>query len=40
LFALRRQVAEAVRALPGGRMHVWYERGAHSKLPVDGVHEG
>jgi nitric oxide dioxygenase len=39
-FALRWQVLDAVRALPGGRMHVWYERGAQSELPVDGVHEG
>jgi nitric oxide dioxygenase len=39
-FALRRQVAECVQALPGGRMHVWYEQGAHSELPVEGVHEG
>jgi nitric oxide dioxygenase len=39
-FALRWQVLDAVRLLPGGRMHVWYERGAHSDLPVDGVHEG
>jgi nitric oxide dioxygenase len=39
-FALRGQVLEAVRALPGGRLHVWYEHGAQSGLPVDGVHEG
>ena len=39
-FALRRQVVEAVRALPEGRVHVWYEQGAQSALPVDGVHEG
>jgi nitric oxide dioxygenase len=39
-FALRRQVVESVRALPGGSVHVWYERGGSSELPVDGVHEG
>ena len=39
-FALRRQVAECVQALPGGRMHVWYEQGAHTELPVEGVHAG
>jgi nitric oxide dioxygenase len=39
-FALRRQVAECVQALPGGRMHVWYEQGADTELPVEGVHAG
>jgi nitric oxide dioxygenase len=39
-FALRRQVLDDVRRLPGARLHVWYERGAHGTLPVDGVHAG
>jgi nitric oxide dioxygenase len=39
-FALRRQVAEDVRALPNATMHVWYENGAAGDLPVDGVHAG
>jgi nitric oxide dioxygenase len=38
-FALRRQVVEQVREMAGATMHVWYERGAHSTLPVD-VHAG
>ena len=39
-FALRQQVFTDVRALPGGSMHVWFERGAHCSMPVDGVHGG
>jgi nitric oxide dioxygenase len=39
-FALRGQVLDDVRALPGATVHVWYERGAESTLPVDGVHAG
>jgi nitric oxide dioxygenase len=39
-FALRRQVVDDVRALPDASAHVWYERGAESTLPVDGVHAG
>jgi nitric oxide dioxygenase len=39
-FALRRQVLDDVRRLPGAQVHVWYERGAQSALPVDGVHAG
>ncbi len=39
-FALRGQVLEDVTALAHARAHVWYERGARSDLPVDGVHEG
>ncbi|MGY1843534.1 globin domain-containing protein [Modestobacter sp. SYSU DS0875] len=39
-FALRRQVLDDVRSLPGAAMHVWYERGAQSSLPVDGLHAG
>jgi nitric oxide dioxygenase len=38
-FALRRQVLDDVRALPGGTAHVWYERGTDSTLPVE-VHAG
>jgi nitric oxide dioxygenase len=39
-FALRRQVVDDIRALPNGSIHVWYERGAHSTLPVNGVSAG
>ncbi|MGR6962865.1 globin domain-containing protein [Geodermatophilus sp. URMC 61] len=39
-FALRHQVLDDVRALPDARVHVWYESGAESALPVDGVHAG
>jgi len=39
-FALRRQVLDDLRRLPGSSAHVWYERGGGSELPVDGVHEG
>ncbi len=39
-FALRRQVLDDVRALPHAAVHVWYERGPDSTLPVDGVHDG
>jgi nitric oxide dioxygenase len=39
-FALRRQVLDDLRALPNSSVHVWYERGAESSLPVDGVHAG
>jgi nitric oxide dioxygenase len=39
-FALRDQVFGDVSRLPNSTMHVWYERGAHTTLPVDGVHDG
>jgi nitric oxide dioxygenase len=39
-FALRGQVLEAIRALPEGRLRVWYEQDSSSTLPVDGVHQG
>jgi nitric oxide dioxygenase len=39
-FALRRQVVEAVRSLPDGQVHVWYEDGGDSELEVDSVHAG
>jgi len=38
-FALRNQVLDDIRSLPGGTAHVWYERGADSMLPID-VHAG
>ena len=33
------QVSEDVEKLPGASLHVWYEHGAQSTLPVD-VHAG
>jgi nitric oxide dioxygenase len=39
-FALRQQVLDDLRKLPNAAAHVWYERGATSSLPVDGVHTG
>ncbi|GLW28537.1 globin domain-containing protein [Actinoplanes regularis] len=39
-FPLRRQIADDLAQLPGSSLSVWYERGAHSDLPVAGVHEG
>jgi nitric oxide dioxygenase len=39
-FALRHQVLEDVRFLPNATAHIWYELGAESSLPVDGVHAG
>jgi len=39
-FALRDQVFGDVSRLPHSTMHVWYERGARTGLPVDGVHAG
>jgi nitric oxide dioxygenase len=39
-FALRDQVFGDVSRLPNASMHVWYERGEHSSLPVTGVHAG
>jgi nitric oxide dioxygenase len=38
-FALRQQVLDDLRALPGGSAHVWYERGAQTSLPVE-AHAG
>jgi len=35
-FALRRQVLDDIRALPNGKIHVWYEQGAEGMLEVDG----
>lgn len=39
-FALRQQVADDVRALPNGRMWVWYERGDDGEIPVEGRFAG
>jgi nitric oxide dioxygenase len=39
-FALRQQVLADVGALSSATVHVWYESGADSALPVDGVHAG
>jgi nitric oxide dioxygenase len=39
-FPLRQQVLYDVRRLPGARMYLWYERGASTSLPVDGVFAG
>ena len=39
-FALRRQVVSDVLALRNATMHLWYEHGAHSNEPVDGVFAG
>jgi len=39
-FALRRQIADDIAALPNASMYAWYENGAKSELPVDGVFAG
>ena len=39
-FPLRRQVVADVLALRNAAIHVWYEKGATSVEPLDGVHEG
>jgi nitric oxide dioxygenase len=39
-FALRNQVFGDISRLTKSSMHVWYERGAHSTLPIAGVHAG
>src|SRR5262249_36024038 len=39
-FALRRQIREDVGALPNAAVYVWYEQGADSQLPVEGVFPG
>ena len=39
-FALRRQVLDDVEKLSNASVHVWYEHGADSILPVDDVHVG
>lgn len=39
-FALRRQVVSDVLAARNASIHLWYEKGAISNEPVDGVHAG
>jgi nitric oxide dioxygenase len=39
-FALRQQVLYDVRRLDDARMYIWYETGAETALPVDGVFPG
>ena len=39
-FALRRQVVSDVLALKNASLHVWYEKGAVTNEPLDGVHDG
>ena len=39
-FALRDQVFGDLSRLANSSMHVWYERGAHTNLPLTGVHAG
>jgi nitric oxide dioxygenase len=39
-FPLRRQLADDLARLPGSSLHVWYEDGSGSDLPVAGVHPG
>jgi nitric oxide dioxygenase len=39
-FPLRRQVVTDVLALQNAALHVWYEKGAATNEPLDGVYEG
>ena len=39
-FALRRQVVSDVLALRNAALHVWYEKGAGTNEPLDGVYDG
>jgi nitric oxide dioxygenase len=39
-FALRLQVLNDIRTLPNASIYVWYEEGADSSLPVNGVFQG
>jgi nitric oxide dioxygenase len=39
-FALRGQVRDDIAALPNASIYVWYEQGAESQLPVQGVFPG
>jgi nitric oxide dioxygenase len=39
-FPLREQIVADIAALPNASFHVWYEQGADSRLPVDGVFSG
>jgi nitric oxide dioxygenase len=36
-FALRGQIRDDIATLPNASMYVWYEQGANSQLPVQGV---
>jgi len=39
-FALRDQILADIAALPNASIYVWYEQGANSRAPVDGVFAG
>jgi nitric oxide dioxygenase len=39
-FALRGQIRDDIATLPNASMYVWYEHGAESQLPVQGVFPG
>src|SRR5262249_65810 len=39
-FALRGQILGDIAALPNASIYVWYEQGAKSQLPVQGVFQG
>ncbi|MEV0901284.1 hypothetical protein [Actinoplanes sp. NPDC049802] len=39
-FPLRRQLADDLARLPESALHVWYEDGSGSELPVTGAHAG
>jgi nitric oxide dioxygenase len=39
-FALRGQIRDDIAALPNASIYVWYEQGAESQLPVQGVFPG
>ena len=39
-FALRGQTRDDIATLPNASMYVWYEQGANSQLPVQGVFAG
>jgi nitric oxide dioxygenase len=39
-FPLRRQLVDDLARLPGSALHVWYEDGSGSELPVTGAHTG
>ena len=39
-FGLRGQIRDDVAALPNASIYVWYEQGANSRLPVQGVFAG
>ena len=39
-FALRGQIRDDIATLPNASMYVWYEQGANSQLPMQGVFPG